>query len=277
MFEALIHYRFMQYALLAGLMSAIVSGIIGVIVIEKKMVMISGGIAHTAYGGVGLAYFLGFEPLIGAFLFSILASLGIGFAKKKEGTYTDILIGLFWPLGMALGVLFISLMPSYPPDITSYLFGSILSVTTLDLILMMVLSILILVVFISLYETWKAYLFDQEFAKISGINTTFLEFFLLILIAMSVVVLLRTTGIIMAIALLVAPAATASLFTNNLKKRMGLAILLGVIFVVIGLTFSYYLDISSGCFIVIIAVLSYFIGLIIQKIELNRKEKKIHE
>ena len=136
MIKAVFEYDFMLHAVLACILSSVVCGIIGTIIIEKKLIMMSGGIAHTSYGGVGFGYFLGFEPILGAFMFSILAALGIGYIKRKGGTHTDVIIGLFWALGMALGVLFIAFMPGYPPDLSSYLFGNVLSVTKADIYMM---------------------------------------------------------------------------------------------------------------------------------------------
>ena len=118
---SILNYQFIQNAIFAGILASIVCGIIGVIIVEKKLVMMSGGIAHTSYGGIGLGYLLGFEPIYGAFFVSILAALGIGYIKRNGSTRSDVIIGLFWSLGMALGILFISLMPGYPPDLSSYL------------------------------------------------------------------------------------------------------------------------------------------------------------
>ena len=165
MISALFEYQFMQNAFIASILASIVCGIIGVIVVEKKLVMMSGGIAHTAYGGVGLGYLLGFEPIIGAFLFSVSAALGIGAIKRRGGVQSDVIIGLFWSLVMALGIVFIALMPGYPPDLNSYLFGNILSVTKADLYLMIILSFLVVFIVIALFNAWKAYLFDEEFAS----------------------------------------------------------------------------------------------------------------
>jgi len=125
MLTALLQYEYLQKAVLASIFASIVCGVIGVIIIEKKLVMMSGGIAHTAYGGVGLGYMLGFEPIIGAFIFAVAAAFGIGVIKRRAGGNSDVVIGLFWSLGMALGILFIALTPGYPPDLSSYLFGSI--------------------------------------------------------------------------------------------------------------------------------------------------------
>ncbi len=237
--------------------------------------MMSGGIAHTAYGGVGLGYLMGFEPIIGAFIFSIGAAIGIGYIKRKGSTSSDVIIGLFWSLGMALGILFIALMPGYPPDLSSYLFGSILSVTKIDLYLIIILTCIVTLVIVTLYHDWKAYLFDEEFASIIGVKTAFLEYLLLILIAMTVVVLIRVVGIILVLALITAPAATAGMLTSNLKRRMIYSVLLGSIFCIAGLWISYELNIASGASIVILSVMSYFIFYIVRSFHTWLTRKRV--
>ncbi|HJJ42460.1 MAG TPA: metal ABC transporter permease, partial [Methanocorpusculum sp.] len=256
-FEALLNYQFLQNAVIAGLLSSIVCGIIGVVIIEKKMVMMSGGIAHTAYGGVGLGYLFGFEPIIGAFIFSIAAAFGIGYAKRKGGVNTDIIIALMWSLGMALGIAFIGLMPGYPPDMNSYLFGNILSVTRNELVLMFILTCIVTFVIVMLFNNWMSYLFDEQFASINGMKTTFLEYLLLVLIALTVVVLIRVAGIILVLALLTAPAAIAGFLSKKFKIRMIIAVILGIVFCFTGLMVSYSANIASGASIVIVSVLSY--------------------
>lgn len=275
MIHALSEYQFMQNAFIASLLASIVCGVIGVIVVEKKLVMMSGGIAHTAYGGVGLGYLLGFEPIIGAFLFSIAAALGIGAIKRKGGVQADIIIGLFWSLGMALGIVFIAMMPGYPPDLNSYLFGNILSVTQADLYLMILLTLPVLFIVLSLFNVWKAYLFDEEFASIIGIKTAFLEYLLLILVAMTVVVLIRVAGIILVLALLTAPAAMAAFFSKKLKNRMLLAVLFGAFFCISGLWISYELNIASGACIIIISVACYFLAYAFRAIGIKMKRKSL--
>ena len=275
MIDALLRYQFLQNALLSGILASIVCGIIGVIIVEKKLVMMSGGIAHTSYGGVGLGYLMGFEPIIGAFLFSICAALGIGYIKRKGGAHSDVVIGLFWSLGMALGILFIFLMPGYPPDLSSYLFGSILSVTKADLYLMICLTVIVTAVVIILFNDWKAYLFDEEFASIRGIKTTFLEYLLLVLIAMTVVVLIRVVGIILVLALLTAPAAAAGMLTQSLAKRMLYSVILGMIFCTAGLWISYEINIASGAAIVILSVLCYFFVYMIRSVRRSMTRKRI--
>ncbi len=273
MFE-FFQYQFIQNALFASILASIVCGIIGVIIVEKNLVMMSGGIAHTSYGGIGLGYLMGFEPIIGAFFTSLCAALGIGYIKRQGGTRSDVVIGLFWSLGMALGIVFIALMPSYPPDLSSYLFGNILSVTQTDLYVMSVLTVFVLVVIVTLFNYWKSYMFDEEFATIMGIKTAFLEYLLFVLIAMSVVVLIRVVGIIMVLALFTAPTAIASLLVKNLRSRMIFSIVFGSIFCFVGIWSSYVINIASGATIVIISSVSYLMIYIANMLRKSSKGKK---
>lgn len=259
MLNAILNYQYMQNAVLASLLAGIVCGIMGVVIIEKKLVMMSGGIAHTAYGGVGLGYMLGIEPVFGAILFSTAASLGVGYVKRNGTAKSDVIIGMFWSLGMALGILFITLTPGYPPNISTYLFGNILSIPRSYIKIMAVLTFLILTVMVVFYNHWKVYLFDDEFAYILGIKTALLEYVLMVMIALTVVVLIRVVGIILVLALLTAPSATAALLTSNLKNRMIWSSLLVVFFCLTGLWVSYNINLAPGSVIVIMSVGLYFI------------------
>lgn len=274
MLTALLQYEYLQKAVLASVFASIVCGVIGVIIIEKKLVMMSGGIAHTAYGGVGLGYMLGFEPILGAFIFAVAAAFGIGVIKRKAAGNSDVVIGLFWSLGMALGILFIALTPGYPPDLSSYLFGSILSVTRAELWLTIGLTVIVVLVIAVLFDNWKAWLFDEEFAAILGIKSTFLEYLLLVLVAMTVVVLIRLVGIILVLALLTAPAAMASVFTSNLKRRMIYSVLLGMFFCLAGLWLSYTFNFSSGAMIVVLSVVCCLTAYVVRALFKSRKKGK---
>lgn len=260
MFDALLEYRFLQHALLACLLASVVCGFIGVAIVEKKLVMMSGGIAHTAYGGVGLGYLLGFEPILGAAAFALLAAFAIGKVRRGGHVHTDVIIALFWSLGMALGIAFIGFAPGYPPDMSTYLFGNILTVTQLDLGIMAGFTAVVAALVVILFNDWKAYLFDGQFSAILGLRTTLLEYLLLALIALTVVVLIRVAGIILVIALLTAPAATAALFTTRLETRMALAIVFGCLFCLCGLWLSYTLNIASGATIIILSAVVYGIA-----------------
>ncbi len=256
MLEALLEYQFMQNAFWASLMASVMCGLVGVMVMEKKMLMLSGGIAHTAYGGIGMGYYLGFEPIWGAFFFAVPAALVIGRIRRDSAARSDILIGLFWSIGMALGIMFVAFTPGYPPDITSYLFGNILAVLRQDLLFTFYLMLFVVFAIASFFNYWKAYLFDEQFASIRGVRVLILENLLYLLIALTVVVLIKVVGIILVLALLTAPPFIAAALTDDLFKRMGLAILLGFIFCCGGLWFSYNHNLSSGAVIVLLAGLA---------------------
>lgn len=248
-----LQYEFMRNALLAGLLAAIACGIIGTYVIVKRMVFISGGIAHASFGGIGLGYLLGINPVLGALFFAIASALGMGLVTRRTKLPEDTAIGILWAMGMALGVIFISLAPGYAPDLFSYLFGNILTVPLSDLVIMLILDVVIISVVFLLYKEFLALSFDEEFSTVVGMPTERLYLILLGLIALTVVVLIRVVGIILVIALLTIPAAMARQYTHSLKKVMCLSILFGAVFAVSGLWLSYVVDLASGATIILVA------------------------
>ena len=242
---------------MAAVLASIACGVIGVYIMEKKLVMMSGGIAHTAFGGIGLGYFLKVEPIFTALGVSVIAALAVAALKRKAKTDSDLLIGMFWSLGMALGVVFIAMTPGYPPDIASVLFGNILAVSRSDLRLILGLDILVLATVTAFYQMFKAYIFDEEFASVAGVPVRALEYLMYILVAVTVVVMIRVVGIILVIALLTAPPAIAKQFTYDMKKIMALSVLLGIGFCFAGLWVSYTVRLASGASIVLVAVGAY--------------------
>lgn len=270
MIDFIFKYAFLQHAIIGAVLASIICGIIGTIIVEKKLVMMSGGIAHTAFGGVGMGYFLKIEPIIGALIFAIISSFGIVKIKTKSKVNTDAIIGMFWSLGMALGIIFISLTPGYPPDISSYLFGDILTVSKTDLCIMAALDFIVIFIIIAFYNSIKAYLFDEEFSKVIGIEVKLIEYIVFLLIAFSVVVLIRVVGIILVIALLTVPPAISKILTFNLREIMELSILFGVVFSLLGLLISYKFHIASGASIIIVAVGTYIIFFMVSKLIMKR-------
>ncbi|NTW83303.1 MAG: metal ABC transporter permease [Chlorobiaceae bacterium] len=254
----ILQYEFMRNALFAALLSSIACGIIGSYVVVKKIGFISGGIAHTAFGGIGLGYFLGINPLLGVIPFSLASAVAIGLISRKSKVAEDSAIGTFWAVGMAVGVIFIGLTPGYAPNLFSYLFGNILTVPRFDLWIIFLLDLLIIVVVYLFYKEFLAISFDEEYAEVSGLNTTFLYLLLLCLIALTIVIMMRIVGIVMVIALLTIPASIARSFSRTLTGMMTLSIALSAGFSICGLWLSFLLDMASGAIIVIIAGLSFF-------------------
>lgn len=268
----LLSYNIIQNAIIASLLASIICGLIGVIIVEKKLVMMTGGIAHTSYGGVGLGLWLGFEPIIGAFAFSIFAALGIGVINNRLTGLKDVLMAIFWSLGMSLGILFSNFASGYNADVPNYLFGNITSVSSSNLIMMLIITVIIVVVILGLFQEWKSHLFDQEFMQIKGRKTNMMENVLMILIALSVVVLIRVVGIVLVIALLSIPAAISKLITKKLELRMLLSVIFGLAMTIIGIIISYHFDYPSGPAIVIFGVFLYIVVYGVERFIFNRKD-----
>lgn len=255
----LLHYEFVRNAIAAGILASIACGIIGVYVVVKRIVFISGGIAHASFGGIGLGYYLGINPIFGVLPFSIASALSMGLVSKRSKLPEDTAIGILWAMGMSIGIIFVSLTPGYAPDLMTYLFGNILTVPFSDVLLMLILDTVIILMVYSFYKEFLALCFDEEFTEVLGVPAERLYLVLLCLIALTVVVLIRVVGIILVIALLTIPAALSRQFTANLKKMMMLSILFGAVFSSGGIWLSYLFDLPSGATIVLVMSLVYLV------------------
>lgn len=236
---------------MAGLLASIACGIVGVYVVVKKVVSMSGSIAHASFGGIGLGYLLKFSPVLGAMLFALLSALTMGLVTRKTKLPEDTATGILWALGMALGIIFIGLTPGYAPDLMTYLFGNILTVPGSDLALMLALDILILGIVVAFYKEFLLLSFDEEFSTSVGMQVNALYLLLLCMIALTVVVLIRVVGMILVIAMLTFPAALARQFTHDMKRMMLLAVIFGILFTLGGLWLSYMLNLASGATIIL--------------------------
>ena len=255
----LLQYEFIRNAIMAGILASISCGIIGVYVVVKRIVFISGGIAHASFGGIGLGYYLGINPILGVLPFSIASALSMGLVSKRSRLPEDTAIGILWAMGMSIGIILVSLTPGYAPDLMTYLFGNILTVPFSDIVLMLVLDAIIILVVYSFYKEFLALCFDEEFATVRGVHAERLYLVMLCLIALTIVVLIRVVGIILVIALLTIPAAMSRQFTSNLKKMMMLSILFGAVFSSGGIWLSYLFDVPSGATIVLVMSAVYLL------------------
>lgn len=270
MIEAL-RFAFMRQALAAGVLVSIACGIVGTFVVINRIVFVSGGIAHAAYGGVGLGYYLRTNPVLGAALFSLASALGMGIVHRKTRERADTIIGVMWAMGMALGIVFVDFTPGYTADLMSYLFGSILAVPTGDLILMLVLDLLIIAIVALFYKELVALSFDETFAAVENVPVDAIYLLLLGMIALTVVMTMRVVGLIMVIALLTIPAAISGQFVRELKRMMLLSSVLGVFFVIAGLWLSYSLNLTSGAAIILVGGAAYLLSLAINSLVRRRR------
>jgi zinc transport system permease protein len=263
MIEAL-QFDFMRNALIAGVLVSIACGIIGTFVVINRIVFISGGIAHAAYGGIGLGYFFKFSPVLGAVIFSILAALGMGIAQRQTRQRADTIIGVMWAIGMAVGIILVDLTEGYKADLMSYLFGSILAVSSNDLSIMLGLDIIIIALAALFYKELLAISFDETFATVANVPVDAIYLTLMCMIALTVVMMMRVVGLIMVIALLTMPAAIGGQFVKDMRKMMVLASILGMFFTTVGLWLSYSLNLTSGATIILVAGAVYLLSVAVQ-------------
>ncbi len=259
-FEVLWNQTFMQHAFLTGILASLACGIIGSYVVVKRIVFISGGISHSVLAGMGLAYYLGYPPLLGAVLFAILAALLIGVISLRARQREDTIIGAVWAIGMAAGLIFISRTPGYNADLMSYLFGNILMVSRSDLLIIAVLDGLIVLLVFLFYKPFLAVCFDEEYARLQGIRVDAVYLLLLCLTALTIVVLIQVVGIILVLALLTLPAAMASHHVRGLLPMMLTATGVGMICTSAGLFLSYEPNLPTGATIVMTAGSLYLLS-----------------
>lgn len=254
----LLGYDFFQNALLGSLLTAIACGIVGTYVVARRLVFISGGITHASFGGLGLGFFLGTNPVLMALVFSVLSALGVEWVSKTQNVREDSAIAAVWSLGMALGVLFIFLTPGYSPNLSAYLFGNILTISTADIIWIAILAVVLLLL-VSLFLREMIYVaFDNSFAKTQGLPVKFIEYMMMFFIAVTIVLSIRLVGIMLLMSLLTLPQMVANQFTSDFRKIMYSSIVIGFLACVIGLFLSYYINIPSGAFIILVLTVLFF-------------------
>ncbi len=255
-----LQYEFIQRALLTAVLVSVVCGVVGSYVVIKRIVSLSGAISHAAFGGVGLGYFLGINPVLAAIPFSIASAMAIGGVEKKVNISADTAMGILWSVGMALGVIFINLTPGYAPDLFSYLFGDILTVSNSDLVIMLILDLIIITTVYLFRREFLAVSFDEEFSTVVGLPSLAIYMLLLGLVALSVVVLMKVVGIILLIALFTIPAAISKQYTHNLSRLMILATIISIIFASLGIILSYIFNLASGATIVMVLAAAFTIS-----------------
>lgn len=250
-----------QRAVLAGLLVAVASGLTGTFVVVRGMGMLAGAIAHAALGGIGVAYALGLPPILGAFAAAVLTAVLVWLTRRYARQRQDVILSALWSTGMAIGMIALALTPGYGLDLNDYLFGSLLTVSPADLWMMLWVDVVLMALFALGFQSFAAISFDEEFARLRGLPTDYLELLLLLLLALTAVVLSRVVGLVMVIALLTLPAAVAEHWMTRLLPMVGLAIILTLAATTGGLLLSWQFDWPSGASVVLIAGAIYAVGL----------------
>ncbi|HEX9734797.1 MAG TPA: metal ABC transporter permease [Thermoanaerobaculia bacterium] len=248
-------YDFVRQALAAGLLASVLCGVLGTFVVVKRLVFISGGVSHAAFGGLGACHYLGLDHRLGAAAVAILAAVALGGAHRRGWARShDAMIGILWAAGMALGIVFIAATPGYAPDLTTYLFGSLLTVGESDVWLTLALVVIVALLLAAFFKELVAVAFDEEFAAVQGVPVGPFMTLLMVLIALSVVLLIQLVGIILVIALLTIPPVIALMLVRSFGAVLLLSTLIGSLITVGGLALSYAWNLPSGPAIVLLGV-----------------------
>jgi zinc transport system permease protein len=275
-----LQFEFMRNALAAGLMVSIICGITGTLVVVNRIVFLSGGIAHAAYGGIGLAFYLGWPYMVGTLGFSLGAAVIMGVVSLRSKHRSDTIIGVIWAVGMACGIILIDLTPGYNVDLMSYLFGSILTVPGSDLWIMAGMGLVIGVLVILFYPDLLAMSYDEEFARIRGVPVTAIYIMMICMLAITVVMVIQVVGLILVIALLTIPPFIMEKYARSLLQMMIGSSLLGCLFTLLGMWISYRFDLTSGASIILVAGTAFFLNLLIVRMIPTRRISampKVHE
>jgi zinc transport system permease protein len=268
----LFEYTFINHAILAALFSSIICGILGTYIVSKRMVFISGGITHASFGGIGMAFYFGLPPFAGATVFALISALGIEWFSKKGNIRNDSSIGILWSLGMAIGIIFVYITPGFTPNLMSYLFGSILTVSTSELYIMFGLALVTMLFFTFFYRPILYFAFDENFAKSQKAPITFLNYMVILLIALGIVINIKVAGIILVMSMLTIPQNTANLFSNNFKQIIIYSVLISFVGTLTGLAGSFWLGIPSGASIIFTLTLFFFAAKLI-KMAMNKRKR----
>ena len=268
----LLDYAFFRNALWGSLLASIACGLIGSYVVARRMVFISGGITHASFGGIGIGFYFGFNPVLSAMIFSILSAFGIQWLSKNQNVREDSAIAVFWSLGMALGIILIFLSPGYAPNLSEYLFGNILTIGLTDIILLGILSLILVLFFSIFYRSILNTAFDKEFAQTRGVNVAIFEYVLIMLVAVTIVLSIRLVGIVLLISLLTVPQMTANIFTHKFSKIMLLSVIISFVGCIAGLLMSYYLNVPSGAFIIFVLISIFLLAKLLMSVLKNNNK-----
>lgn len=253
--HAISKYTFLQNALFAVMLISIISGIIGSLLVSNRIVFVGGGVAHCAYGGIGVAIFLGYSVLIGASISALIVAFILAFVKKRWQTHIDTFNAILWALGMSVGIVFMNLSPNANADMESYLFGSLISVDTESLLLMGGFDI-ILLLFVSIYyREIISISYDYEFCGLRGLYTNIFTQSIFAFIAIGIIISMQISGLILVLAILSIPAYMGNIFAKSLRMQMLFAGIFALIFMLIGLYLAYAYNIMPGAAITFVGTI----------------------
>lgn len=259
-------YEFIIKGLFGAVFASITAGLAGTYIVSKRMVFLSGGITHASFGGIGIGYYTGINPVVGAAVFGILSALGIEYLSVKQKIREDSAIGILWAFGMAIGIIFIYLTPGYTPNLMSYLFGSILTVTNADIIALGIMSVVLILYFSIFYRTILYISFDEVFARTYSSYVNVFKYITTSLIALTIVLNIRMAGVVLVISLLTIPPNIAMIFTRVYSRIVLWSVAAGFAGTAAGYIISYFAGIPVGATIIFTLVMLWIVVKVMKQI-----------
>ena len=272
---SIFQYDFIIKGLLGSIFASITAGLAGTYIVSKRMVFLSGGITHASFGGIGIGYFIGINPVVGAAVFSILSALGVEYLSVKQKIREDSAIGMLWAFGMAIGIIFIYLTPGYTPNLMSYLFGSILTVTYADIIALGLMSVILILYFGFFYRTILYISFDEVFARTYSLYVNIFKYITTSLIALTIVLNIRMAGVVLVISLLTIPPNIAMIFTKSYFKIVIWSVVAGFAGTAAGYAVSFFAGIPTGATIIFTLVIIWLVAKMFSQLTNRMKQEKI--
>jgi zinc transport system permease protein len=273
--ENLFEYSFVLRSLLGALFASITAGLAGTYIVSKRLVFLSGGVTHASFGGIGLGYYLGINPVVGAAVFGLGSALGMEYMSARGRMREDSAIGILWALGMAVGIIFIYLTPGYAPNLMSYLFGSILTVTDGDLIALGVISAVLIIYTAAFYRTLLYISFDENYARTFTRHVDLFRYVSVGLTGLAIVLNIRMAGVIMIIALLTIPANIVMLFTRRYLRIIVLSTVVSFAGISAGFAISWFTNLPTGATIVAVLVLFWLVARGIRTLKKSNRIEKL--
>ena len=253
----MLEYTFFRYAIFAVVLLSIVSAIIGTYIVSRRLVSISGGVTHACFGGQGLGYWMGVSPVLMAAVFAVASSLGVQWLSGGRRVREDSAIAVIWALGMAVGTLFIFLTPGYVPELNSFLFGNILTVTRADLAAFLLFTLVLIGFMAWRFHTIVVCAFDPDFARVKGLPVTFITTVMTVLVAVCIVLTIRLVGVMLLMSMLALPQMTAELFVRRFASIMWLSIGLSLACSLGGLLLATVVNVPCSALIVLTMAVTY--------------------
>jgi zinc transport system permease protein len=274
--HSIFQYDFIIKGLLGAVFASITAGLAGTYIVSRRMVFLSGGITHASFGGIGIGYFIGINPVIGAAVFGILSALGVEYLSVRHKIREDSAIGILWAFGMAIGIIFIYLTPGYSPNLMSYLFGSILTVSNADIAALGIMSVVLILYFLVFYRTILYISFDESYARTYSSYVDIFKYITTSLMALTIVLNIRMAGVVLVLSLLTIPPNIAMIFTRVYFRIVLWSVIAGFVGTATGYAISYFAGIPVGATIIFTLVIIWVLARGVRQISvlMKKPEKK---